>query len=45
MDKNKEKVVIELLLNIRIWCKIIVDYLKLIVDLLEKFISRIYLND
>lgn len=45
MDKNKEKVVTELSSNIRTRCKITADHLKLIADLLEKFTSRIHLND
>ncbi|XP_065942164.1 uncharacterized protein [Magallana gigas] len=45
MDKNKEKVVTELSSNIKTRCKITADHLKLIADLLEKFTSRIHLND
>lgn len=44
MDENKEKVLKELLLNIWKWCRIIVDYLKMIVGILEEFRSSIYLN-
>lgn len=45
VDKNKEKVLKELLSSIRNRCKITADHLKMIADRLEEFRSSIQLND
>lgn len=45
MNKNKEKILKELLKNIRNQCQRTVDHLNIIVQQLENFIRRIPLND
>lgn len=45
VDKNKEKVLKELSSNIRNRCRITVDQLRIIAELLEDFRSHIHLND